>query len=64
MANALGNPYAPNTIGDYSNALNFANQSLEIIQNLHKQHPNDQELLQQLFKCRTDRLDLRRPATT
>jgi serine/threonine protein kinase/tetratricopeptide (TPR) repeat protein len=50
MANALGSPYSANTIGDYSNALSFVDQSLAIIQNLQKQHPSDEELLQQLIK--------------
>ena len=50
MASALGNPYAANTIGDYTNALRFAEQSLAIVQNLQKQHPNDEELLKQLVE--------------
>jgi serine/threonine protein kinase len=44
LANALGNPYAPNSIGDYDTALRFANQSLTITQGLLKQNPSDKDL--------------------
>jgi serine/threonine protein kinase len=48
LAAAFGDPYLPNTIGDYSNALLFASQSLAIQQNLVKADPDNQELLAQL----------------
>ncbi len=48
LANAFGNPWAPNSFGDYSNALRFANQSLAIEQILWKKHPDDLESLRQL----------------
>jgi len=54
MANALGNPYAPNTLGDYTNALSFANQSLAILQNLQDKQPKDEELLRQLIQSQDD----------
>ena len=48
LANALGNPYAPNSIGDYDTALRFANQSLTITTSLLKQNPSDQDLFKLL----------------
>jgi serine/threonine protein kinase/tetratricopeptide (TPR) repeat protein len=48
LSAALGDPFAANTIGDYTNALRFASQSLAIQQNLVRTHPNDQESLRQL----------------
>ena len=48
LSAALGDPFAANTIGDYTNALRFASQSLAIQRNLVRTHPNDQELLTQL----------------
>jgi tetratricopeptide (TPR) repeat protein len=54
MADAFGNPYAPNTIGDYESALKFANQSLAIEQNLVRAHPDNQELLEQLAQTEDD----------
>ena len=45
LALALGNPYAPNSIGDYEAALRFANQSLQILQTLQGKHPNRSEAL-------------------
>jgi tetratricopeptide (TPR) repeat protein len=48
LADAFGNPFAANTLGDYEKALQFANQSLAIQENLRRSHPNDQALLNQL----------------
>jgi serine/threonine protein kinase/tetratricopeptide (TPR) repeat protein len=48
LAVAFGDQFAPNTAGDYSNALRFASQALTIEQNLVKTHPNDGRLLRQL----------------
>ena len=48
LADAFGNQFNPNTVGDYSNALRFASQALTIEQNLVKTHPNDEQLLTQL----------------
>ncbi len=54
LAAAFGNPYAPNTVGDYNSALRFANQSLAIEQNLVRTHPNDHVLLMQLALTEDD----------
>ena len=43
LAGALGNPYVPNSIGDYEAALRFANQSLAISQTLLSQQPKRPE---------------------
>jgi tetratricopeptide (TPR) repeat protein len=48
MASALGSPFMPNTLGNYEKALQFANQSLAIEENLRRSHPNDEALLTQL----------------
>jgi serine/threonine protein kinase/tetratricopeptide (TPR) repeat protein len=66
FANALGDPFAPNSTGDYDNALRFANQSLAILQSLQSQHPNDKDLVRKLARAQnavgsilhaSDRLD-------
>ena len=51
LAAAFGDPFLPNTIGDYSNALQFASQSLAIRQNLVRTHPDDEESLTNLAKA-------------
>jgi tRNA A-37 threonylcarbamoyl transferase component Bud32/tetratricopeptide (TPR) repeat protein len=48
VAAAFGNPFIPNTIGDYSKALPFASQSLAIQQNLVRTYPDNQELIARL----------------
>ncbi len=51
LASALGNPLVPNSVGDYSNAVQFAQQSLAIITTLQKQYPDDKVLLQKLSQA-------------
>jgi tetratricopeptide (TPR) repeat protein len=57
LASALGNPLVPNSVGDYSNAMQFAQQSLAIIQTQQKKYPDDKELLQKLSQAH-DRIGL------
>ncbi len=48
LARALGNPMAPNTVGDYTNALRVAIQSMNIQENLHNKHPGDAQFAKEL----------------
>jgi hypothetical protein len=48
LAQALGDPYAPNSLGDYNTALRFANRSLTIEQTLQKMQPRDTVRLRSL----------------
>ena len=43
LAISLGNPYVPNSMGDYKAALRFADQSLAISQALQSKHPTSPE---------------------
>ena len=51
LALSLGNPYVPNSIGDYEAALRFANHSLQILQALQGKHPNGPEGLLALARA-------------
>jgi len=51
LALSLGNPYAPNSIGDYEGALRFANQSLQILQAIQSKQPNRPEALLALARA-------------
>ena len=54
LANVLGNPFAANIVGEYSNALQFATLGLNMEEQLQKKHPHDPQLLRELALTRGD----------
>jgi serine/threonine protein kinase len=54
LSSALGNPFAANVVGEYSNALHFATLGLSIEEELLRKHPKDQELLREVALGRSE----------
>jgi serine/threonine protein kinase/tetratricopeptide (TPR) repeat protein len=48
LSDTLGNPFAANIVGEYSNALHFATLGLGMEEQLLKKHPNDRHLLREV----------------